>query len=79
MCSASLIGKSLLVTAAHCVWDWDTKKNATDLVFVVGIFHSFWCDAEQPFRHSSPPCLTSQQLNSALNDPPWPLYAAGCS
>ncbi|GBF91331.1 hypothetical protein Rsub_03651 [Raphidocelis subcapitata] len=34
MCSASLIGKSLLVTAAHCVWDWDTKKNATDVVFV---------------------------------------------
>lgn len=34
VCSASLIGKSLLVTAAHCVWDWGTKKWATNVRFV---------------------------------------------
>ncbi|GBF91261.1 hypothetical protein Rsub_03581 [Raphidocelis subcapitata] len=32
-CTASLIGKSLLVTAAHCVYDWGSKTMASEIFF----------------------------------------------
>jgi hypothetical protein len=35
LCTGSLIGRSLVVTAAHCLWNYGTSTTANEVTFTV--------------------------------------------